>query len=116
MKAGIVGCGFIGSELAMFIGKRKGLRLIGLNDVDKNKVNGLIKKLKNKPKFMGLNDLIKKCDLVIESAGKEVIEEILENENLDKKGKSLLIMSTGGLINNLGLLRKIKNCQIYLPS
>ena len=108
MKAGIVGCGFIGSELAMFIGKRKGLRLIGLNDVDKNKVNGLIKKLKNKPKFMGLNDLIKKCDLVIESAGKEVIEEILENENLDKKGKSLLIMSTGGLINNLGLLRKIK--------
>ena len=117
MKVGIIGCGFIGSELAIFIGKSGKFRLIGLNDIDKNKVNGLIKKLKNnKPKFMEVNDLIKKCDLIIESASKEVVGEILKNKNLDKRGKKLLIMSTGGLINNPNLLRKIKNCQIYLPS
>ena len=117
MKAGIIGCGFIGSELAIFIDKSKKSRLIGLNDIDKNKVNDLIKRLKNnKPKFMKLNYLIKKCDLVIESATKIIARDILSNKNLDKKNKILLIMSTGGLINNFDLLKKIKNCQTYLPS
>lgn len=117
MKIGIIGCGFIGSELAIFIDKGEDFRLIGLNDIDKNKVNGLIKRLKNdKPKFMKVNDLIKKCDLTIESAAKDAIKSILSNKNLDKKDKNLLVMSTGGLINNLGLLNKIKNCEILLPS
>jgi aspartate dehydrogenase len=117
MKAGIIGCGFIGNELAIFIDKSKELRLIGVNDIDKKKANDLVKRLKNnKPKSMELNDLIKKCDLIIESATKNVIKEILSNKNLDKSNKSLLIMSTGGLINNFNLLNKIKNCRIYLPS
>ena len=61
MKVGIIGCGFIGSELAHFIDKVKNFELIGLNDIDKNKVNDLIKDLrKNKPKFMEIDELIKK--------------------------------------------------------
>lgn len=117
MKVGIIGCGFIGNEIADFIDKNKGFKLIALNDIDVNKVNGLIKKLRNnKPKFMGLNDLIRKSDLIVESAAKSTVGKILSNKNLDKKDKKLLIMSTGGLISNLHLLNKIKNCQIYLPS
>jgi len=117
MKAGIIGCGFIGTEVAEFIDKDSSFNLIGVNDIDKNKADELIKKLiKNKPIFMDLNDLIKNSDLIIESAAKNVIEPILKNENIDKKGKKLLIMSTGGLISNLNLLGKIKNCEILLPS
>src|SRR3989344_8529885 len=117
MKAGIIGCGFIGTEVAEFIDKNADFNLIGVNDIDKNKADELIKKLKkNKPIFMDLNDLIKNSDLIIESAAKNVIEPILKNENLDKKDKKLLMMSTGGLINNLDLLSKIKNCEILLPS
>ena len=117
MKAGIIGCGFIGNELAMFMDKNKEFRLIGINDINKDKANDLIRKLRNnKPIFMDLHDLIKKSDLVIESASKEVVKKILKNKNLDKKGKKLLIMSTGGLINNLKLLSKINNCEILLPS
>ena len=116
MKAGIIGCGFIGNELAMFMDKTKEFRLIGVNDINKNKADILIRKLKNnKPAYMDLDNLIKKSDLIIESASKEIIGEILKNKNLDKKGKSLLIMSTGGLINNLRL-NKIKNCEVLLPS
>ena len=116
MKAGIIGCGFIGSEIAEFIDENKELKLTGLNDIDENKVKNLIRKLKHKPKFMDLENLIKNCDLIIEAASKNVIEEILQNKNLDKKNKILLIMSTSGLINNLDLLNKTKHCEILLPS
>ena len=117
MKVGIIGCGFIGSEIADFLDKNKGFKLIGLSDIDSGKVGELIKKLKNnKPKFMELDELIKKSDLIIESATKNIIKTILSNKNLDKKNKKLLIMSTGGLINDLSLLKRVKNCEILLPS
>ena len=117
MKVGIIGCGFIGTEVAEFIDKEESFDLIGLNDIDKKKAHELIKKLKNnKPKFMDLDDLIEKSDLIIESATKTVVELILKNKNLDNKNKKLLIMSTGGLINNLDSLNKLKNCEILLPS
>jgi|SRR3989338_6026468 len=117
MKAGIIGCGFIGGELAQFIDKNKDFELIGLNDIDKSKPGELKNQLKNNnPEAMEIDELITKSDLIVESAKKDVIEKILKNENLNKKGKKLLIMSTGGLINCLDSLKKIKNCEIILPS
>ncbi|MBI2652617.1 DUF108 domain-containing protein [Candidatus Woesearchaeota archaeon] len=117
MKVGVIGCGFIGNELSVFIDRNKEFKLIGLNDIDKDKSDFLIKKLKNNnPKFMSYNELIKKSDLIIESASKDAVEEILKNKNLDENHKYLLIMSTGGLIDNLDLLKQIKNCIIHLPS
>ena len=118
MKIGILGCGFIGAEIAAFIDQSSSsFELIGLNDIDRNKAESLIKKLKkNKPKFMNLDELIKKSDFIVESAAKNAVPIILKNKNLDKKNKKLLIMSTGGIINSLKLLYKIKNCEIMLPS
>lgn len=117
MKTSIIGCGFIGSELAKFIDKNNGFKLIGLNDTDKRKSDFLLKSLKNNsPKFMDIGELIKKSGLIIESAGKDAVGSILKNENLDNKNKKLLIMSTGGLTENLELLNKIKNCEVLLPS
>ena len=117
MKVGIIGCGFIGTEIANFVDKNKDFQLIGLNDIDKNRINILIKNLKhNKPKFMEINDLIKKSNLIVESATKNTVGNILSSKNLDKKNKKLLIMSSGGLISNLNILNKIKNCEILLPS
>ena len=43
MKVGIIGCGFIGAEIAEFISNDKDFDLIGLNDIDKNKADELIK-------------------------------------------------------------------------
>ena len=117
MKVGIIGCGFIGSELAKFLDKNNNFILIGVNDTDRNKANSLIRILKNnKSKFMKLDELIRKSELIIESAAKNIVTDILKNKNLDKKNKKLLIMSTGGLINNLNTLNRIKNCEILLPS
>ena len=117
MNVGIIGCGFIGTEIAQFIDKGKDFKLIGLNDTNKSKAHILIKKLKiNKPELMSLNDLIQNSDLIIESASKDIIQKLLQNKNLDKKNKKLLIMSTGGLVQNLNLLNGVKNCEILLPS
>ena len=89
MKIGIIGCGFIGGEIASFIDRDRDFKFIGLNDIDKNKARNLINNLKNsKPKFMELNDLIEKSDLIIECAAKNVITGILTNKNLDKKIKN----------------------------
>ena len=116
MKVGIIGCGFIGSEIAHFVDSNKDFKLVGLNDIDKDNFNALIKKLRHRPKFMELSALIKNSDLIVESAHKNIIKDVLKNRNLDKKNKKLLIMSTGGLIQSLNLLKKIKNCEILLPS
>ena len=45
MKAGIIGCGFIGSEIAQFLDNDESFELIGLNDIDESKAGGLGKKL-----------------------------------------------------------------------
>ncbi len=116
MKVGIIGCGFIGSEVAKFLDKDYNFKLVAINDINKAKADSLIKKLKNKPKNMSINELIRNSDLVVEAASKEAVGEILRNKNIDKKGKNFLIMSSGGLIKYQGLLRKIKNCSITIPS
>ena len=117
MKVGIIGCGFIGTELAKFIDINKDFKLIGVNDINKVKVDDLIKKVKNnKPKFLTLEELILHSELIIESASKDVVDDILKNKFLDRNGKKLLVMSTSGLIENLYLLGKIKNYEILIPS
>lgn len=117
MKVGIIGCGFIGKEIAKFMDGNKKYELIALNDINESNAMNLLEILKNNsPKPMNLNDLIKKSDLIIESASKDAVGEILKNRNLDDKNKILLIMSTGGLIGNMDLLMKAKNCEIFLPS
>lgn len=117
MITGIIGCGNIGTELALFIDKRKDFELKYLFDINKDNLNNLIKKLKNSnPKFTSFDSLIKNSDLIIEAANKEAVKKILKNKNLDKGNKKLLVMSTSGLFESASLLKKIKNCGIYLPS
>lgn len=117
MKAGIIGCGFIGGQIADFFDRSKDFKLVGLNDTERDNAIKLAKKLKNNnPKIMSLDELLKKCSLIVESASKNAVSGILKSKNLDKKNKILLIMGTGGLIGNLNLLNKIKNCRILLPS
>lgn len=117
MKAGIIGCGFIGGQIADFFERSKDFELVGLNDTEKDKAIKLVKKLKkSNPKIMELDELLKKCNLIVESASKYAVRDILKSKNLDKKNKILLIMSSGGLMGKLNLLNKIKNCRILLPS
>ncbi|MBW2976768.1 DUF108 domain-containing protein [Candidatus Woesearchaeota archaeon] len=116
MKAGIIGCGNMGTEIALFIDRETDIDLKFLCDVDDAQVAGLLKKLGNGQIKCSMEELIENSDLVVESASKQAVREILKSENADKKGKKLLIMSTGGITDNMDLFCKIKNCGVYVPS
>lgn len=117
MKVGIVGCGAIGTELAQAIDKEiEKVQLVALTDIDEEKAKRLAYSLKRKPEILPLDELIKKSDLIIEAASKDLVSS-LARKVIDQ-GKDIMIMSVGGLLGNEDLfdLAKKKDCKIYLPS
>lgn len=116
MKVALIGCGNIGCEIAEFIINNPVLKLHSLTDVNQNNIDLLLHKLYIDVKSSTLERAIEEADLVIEAANKEVVKQILGNKHLDKKNKKLLVMSTGGLIENIELVNKIKHCEVHIPS
>jgi len=117
-KIGIIGCGTIGTGIAEFIQRdlTKKARVVALCDIDSGKARGLSKKIRPRPIITGIENLIKKSDLIIEAAGVDCSSEIAEKAYLRKK--DVLIMSTGGLLKKGSLIKKamMKGCNIYIPS
>lgn len=117
-KIGIIGCGTIGTGIAEFIQAdlKDEARIVALCDIDPKKADALSGKLKPTPVISSIDVLIEKSDLAIEAAGMSVSLEVMEKVVLQKK--DALIMSTGGLLKNPGLLKKAKKagCNIYIPS
>jgi aspartate dehydrogenase len=120
INIGIIGCGAIGSSLAKFIDTELGdkAQITALCDLDLSKANALKDYLKkSQPIITGLDDLIKKSDLVIECASAKISYPIAHKAISQKK--DILIMSIGGIIEKakelFDLARKNK-CFIYLPS
>ena len=118
LKIGIIGCGTIGSKLARVIDKelKNRARIAGLCDIDREKVKGLSGALKSKPAGLGILDLIKVSDLVIEAASTKVSGYILKKAI--GANKDIMLMSIGGLLNHESLFKtaREKGIKIYLPS
>ena len=117
---GIIGCGAIGSEIAMAVDNGDiGVELLGFNDLNRGNYHLLAAKLKNIHKlefFESIEELVKKCDLVIECASKDAVKEVFEQAILRKK--DVMILSVGGVLENMGLFEeaKKKRINIYIPS
>ncbi|MEM0010981.1 MAG: aspartate dehydrogenase, partial [Candidatus Bathyarchaeia archaeon] len=118
LKIGIVGCGTIGSEIALAVDQGKiESELHALWDKDRSKAEDLLKRLKNSlPKIVPPSLLVKEVDIVIESASQSAVGELLPL--VIEEGIDILVMSVGGLLGNEELIRKAreKNCRIYIPS
>lgn len=118
IKVGVIGCGTIGSELAVACQSRMAgsINLVGICDQDDKKAVSLQKILKNKVPILKLDALIKKVDLIIEAASAAISADILKKAIKNKK--NILIMSIGGLIGNESLLEKAGRAgiKVYLPS
>ena len=118
VKAGLIGCGTIGGVIAdAIIHKFAGsIRLLGVCDIDEEKARKLSGKLKISVSILSREQLIRKCDLIIEAASSSASYEIAKKAL--EAGKDVMVMSTGGLLGRSDIfeLAKERDAKIYLPS
>lgn len=118
MNVSIIGCGNIGRALAEYIDGSLDYTLCAVNDLCPDKASGLISELNYiRPEISSIEECIDKTALIIECAGTKAVGEIIkQKEKLDTAGKKLLVMSTGGIIENMRDFFALKNCKVYVPS
>ena len=113
-----MGCGTIGTRLAHEIqGRFRGsARLIGLYDHDSQKALRLSRRLRHRVPYLLPQQLIRRCELLIEAASAQAVGQLLPLVIRHRKG--ILVMSTGGLLEHHRLLQKALKSKIpvYLPS
>jgi len=101
-RIGSVGCGTIGSELAKRIVAdfSDAARLVAVCDVDEKAARKLLAEPGCEASACGIDELIGKCDLVIEAASGKVSADIALK--CLKSDRDVLIMSVGGLLDRCG--------------
>jgi aspartate dehydrogenase len=121
-KIGLLGCGAIGTEIALAIDSGKiNAQLTHIYDFDKNKSEILASKLAKKPSIVENSHMLSSnpVDIVVEAASQDAIRNhalsILQNR------RDLMIMSVGALLDESVLDVLLEACKefkknIYLPS
>lgn len=119
IKIGIIGCGAIGSEVAMAIDRREvNMELCAIHDIQEERMADLKKKLqKITPEISkSIKAAVSNAELIFEATQltgmKEIAEECLN------QGKDLFVMSVGGLIFYPEILERAERsrCKISFPS
>jgi len=118
MKLGIIGCGAIGSDVAIAADKMNEIEKIFLYDKKKSASDKLSKKIK-KSEVKKVEEFICEADVIFEAASQQAVFDYAEKVLMKKK--DLIIMSIGSLSDDVfrskleSLARKNKS-KIYLPS
>ena len=118
MRLGIIGCGAIGTDVAVYADTMNEIEKIYLFDIDKKAEEKLLKKI-NKAKCKSVKDFLNDVDVVFEAASQQAVNEYAEI--VLKAGKDFVLMSVGGLFDDkfrykLENIAKNKHCKIYVPS
>ncbi len=120
IKIGFIGCGAIGSRLAISVKKelKHSCRIAGFYDVDTQKILTLIQTLKLPRPLIkhSLDDLIRSCDFIVEAIASTQTTAIIRKVVQAKKG--ILIMSVGKILNAQSILALAKKNQtpVLIPS
>jgi len=118
VRVGLVGCGTIGIQLARAL-QRDYLhvaKIVALHDVDRTHAATLQRRLRSTPPIVSLPSLIKKSDLVIETASADVAGEVVRRSL--RANRSVLVMSVGGLLRDRAWQRLAQRSRgrVYIPS
>jgi aspartate dehydrogenase len=117
-KIGLVGCGSIGTYLAIEIQRhlKKTARLSGICDQDPSAAQRLKRRLNKPVAILPLPELVRASDLVVEAASPKAVGELLPWALRLRKG--VMVLSTGGLLGCPKLLRAARRLRvpIHLPS
>jgi len=117
MKVGIIGFGSIGTEVAKALIKGvENFSLTGIVSRSKENAKKRISQLKHEIMIYDLDDLIEKCDIIIDCAPKEAFRDIATK--CIKNKKPLITVSGAGILENLDLeeMAKKNNTQIILAT
>ena len=122
-KVGLVGCGTIGSQLAMAVDSDKiaNASLVALFDISESNLQNLKSKLRSSPEAYSDFDkfLDSGADIIVEAASQDALrtfgKEILE------AGKDLMVMSAGALADKELLAELLKAAakkgrRVYVPT
>lgn len=116
---GILGCGAIASIITDYVITGKlNVDLKFFYDLDMEKAENLASQMDGAV-VNNVNDMLDHVDLVIEAASQQAVVEIVPQ--ILKKGKNVIIMSLGALIdpklrNHLEKIAKNNSSRIYMPS
>lgn len=122
-KVGIIGCGTIGSQLAIAIdtGAVRNASLVSLFDIAQPSVQVLKEKLRTGPAaFTDFEKFVKTdCDIVVEAASQDAVKKFAMV--VLKAGKDLMVMSVGALADKTLLAELLKEaqksgCRLYVPT
>lgn len=118
-KIGIAGCGVIGTFIAKHIDRdfKSCAQLAALCDKDKEKAAKLARLFSPEPSVVLFDKLVDKSDIIIEAASADV--SFLFAQMALQKGKDVLVMSIGGILENYQELFDLaakKKSRIILPS
>jgi aspartate dehydrogenase len=118
MNLGIIGCGAIGTDLALAADEIDEIEKIYLFDIKQKTSKTLLKKVK-KAEIKEVIEFLPLVDIVFEGASQKAVKDYAED--ILNSGKDLILMSVGSLLKNdfrkkLQKIAKEKKCKIYIPS
>lgn len=117
MRVAIIGCGNIGKALAIYIDKQQDLELSFLVDINSENLRSTFSCLRyDNPQKASLYEAVSMADIIFESANKDVVKDILNQDLLDQPGKTFIAMSTIGLVENEEEMKQLENCNVVIPS
>jgi aspartate dehydrogenase len=118
MKLGIIGCGAIGTDVAMAADAMKDIEKIYLFDIKKTAAETLCSKLK-KASVQPFDTFLTDVDVVFEAASQRAVVQYATR--VIEAGKDIIIMSIGSLFDDafckkLEHTARVHHRKIYLPS
>lgn len=122
-RVGLVGCGTIGSQLAMSVDSDKiaNASLVALFDVAESNLQNLKSKLHSSPEpYSDFGRFLTSgADIVVEAASQDAVRSF--GKAILEAGKDLMVMSVGALVDGTFLSELLqvaakKGCRIYVPT
>jgi aspartate dehydrogenase len=118
VRVGLVGCGTIGSRVALALEQdyRDRAVIACLHDRDVAQAVRLHQRLASRPPVVSLTRLIRMCHLVVEAASVEIAGEVAARAL--GAHRSVMVMSVGGLLSDPRWARLIRRSRgrLYIPS
>jgi len=118
LRVGLIGCGTIGSRMALWLQRAYAARarVTALHDSNPANAATLQRCLTRPPAIVSLPTLIRRSDLIIEAASAAVAADVVRRAA--RANRDVLVMSVGGLLLDRTWQRVAarSRARIYLPS